>query len=102
MTHLESSPKNNEETRSFENKERFSVEKWKLSREILLKTKDVIGETEKTEQKKADKFLAREWKSLDENAETITNTDIKHTETLIAEIEKKFPELKLFAAEQYS
>ena len=101
MNYIESASQNNDEIRPFEKKELFSIEKWKLSNEILLKTLNVVEDIKGAEQQKADKLLAREWKNLDKNAESITNADIKHTEILIAEIEKKFPELKMFAPDQY-
>ncbi len=78
--------------------ESFSIEKWKLTHENAQKVQEIIETTEKS----SEQNFKREWKSLDEQGEQITTVDKKRTETLIKEIESRFPEFKHFASEQYS
>ena len=86
-----------------EQKESFSVEKWKLTRENALQVQKIV-ENAAQKEGNPEEFLAqsdRAWKSLDEKADFLTASDIKNTDALIKEIETKFPEIRMFAAEQY-
>lgn len=91
-----------------EKHEAFTIEKWKLSHEKSQKILDIVERAESIERKEElsenEQNLERTFQalSLDEKAEFTTKKDIQSTNTLIAEIENRFPELKMFAEEQYS
>ncbi len=93
----------NDAISTYEKEELFSVEKWKLTRAKSLEVKNVIKKAE-AQEKNPNNIIAhadRAWQSLDEQSELLTKNDIKNTETLIAGIEDKYPEITKFAPEQY-
>jgi hypothetical protein len=86
-----------------EQKESFSVEKWKLTRENALQVQKIV-ENAAQKERNPEEFLAqsdRAWASLDEKGVRDTAIDKNRTEALIKEIENRFPQLKHFASEQY-
>lgn len=73
-------------------------------------TTDIVKEKIQKEEKKElltnnpeniIKNANRAWSSLDEKGEHLTQKDIQNTDSLISEIEARFPEIRMFAAEQY-
>ncbi len=89
-----------------EKREAFDIAQWKLSHETTQKTLALLENQEIKEraQENPEQEMERNFASLsvDEQSESVTEKDVRSAESLIAEIEAKYPELRTFADEQYA